>query len=593
MRCAFKPRPLNPVSRHPALRSLWLVLVLSATFCTAIHASATLSVWPEFASVHTNATAQFAATLTGSTAAETWLINGIPGGNSAVGTVSTNGLYTAPSAVPTGTTVMLTASAAGADPFNVVVAISTGASFYVSTNGNDTAVGTSASPWKTIQHAANTAIAGDTVYVEAGTYNESINLPNSGSPTAGSIIFRNYPGQAAIVSGTGVPCCGSSVQGLFNITGNQSYLILYGFQIENYTSNNVNNVPAGIYVSGSGRYIQIVNSTVHGITETAGAGGNAHGIGFYGTAAAPLSNITLMGNNVYGMVTGNSETITIEGNVDGFSVVGNSVHDNNNIGIDATGFYGTGPAGSDQARNGVISGNTVYNITSLHNPAYNGLGADGIYCDGCTAVTIERNLVYACDLNIEAASENAGRYSTYVTIANNVVYGGNLAGISIGAYASTVGGSQNIAIVNNTLFENNTTGGGGDFQIQYHASSNLFENNIVYAGSYGVMVNGIVDSTARPVKLDYNLYYTTASHNFYWQGAEYNTFMVYRDVSTQDAHSLFLNPDFQPQNYDVTAASPARNAGNFTLGSADYGTLDFAGNPRTTGSTINIGAYQQ
>ena len=39
------------------------------------------------------------------------------------------------------------------------------ATYYVSTSGNDSNPGTFAVPWLTIQHAANTAKAGATVYV--------------------------------------------------------------------------------------------------------------------------------------------------------------------------------------------------------------------------------------------------------------------------------------------------------------------------------------------------------------------------------------------------------------------------------------------
>src|SRR6186997_3455953 len=41
---------------------------------------------------------------------------------------------------------------------------------YVSTAGNDNNAGTAASPWRTLQKAANTVVAGDTVMVAAGTY---------------------------------------------------------------------------------------------------------------------------------------------------------------------------------------------------------------------------------------------------------------------------------------------------------------------------------------------------------------------------------------------------------------------------------------
>lgn len=599
MRFVPPRRVIRTLAREmAALRSAVAIAVVGLGLALPAKASVTLAVSPGFASVHTRETQQFKSTVTGATGATVaWQVNGVVGGNSTVGTITSKGLYTAPAAVPAATTVTVAAVTAGVEPVEMVVAVTTGLPFYVSTTGKDTNPGSLALPWRTIQHAAKTVIAGDTVYVRGGTYHESVNLPRSGSAAAGSIVFQSYPGELAVVDGTGVPCCGSDTLGLFNITTNESYLILEGFEIRNFTSKDTNNEPAGIYVTGSGSYLQVLNNSVHGITETAGPDGNAHGIAFYGTSTAPLGNIVVSGNAVYGMVTGNSETITFDGNISGFAVTGNLVHDNNNIGIDATGFYPVGPSGHDQAHNGLISGNTVYNISSLHNPSYSDYAADGIYCDGCTEVVIERNLVFNCDLNIEAASENRGRVSSYVTIRDNVVYGGNLTGISIGGYANGVGGSDHITVANNTLFDNNTAGSFGDFQIQYHATNNVFENNIVYAGAQGVMLWGSVNSTPSPVTADYNIYYTAASPEWMYQGVKETSFAAYQKASGQDKHSHFINPALLgakvPYNFDLAATSPARGAGNFALGAADYGALDFAGNPRTTGSTINIGAYQK
>src|SRR5205823_8002277 len=42
--------------------------------------------------------------------------------------------------------------------------------YYVATSGNDGGTGTQAQPWRTLQHAADVASAGDTVVVEPGTY---------------------------------------------------------------------------------------------------------------------------------------------------------------------------------------------------------------------------------------------------------------------------------------------------------------------------------------------------------------------------------------------------------------------------------------
>ena len=70
-----------------------------------------VTVSPSTASVQTNATKQFTATVTNATTqAVNWSVNGAPGGNSAVGLVSTTGLYTAPAVPPSGGTVTVQAA---------------------------------------------------------------------------------------------------------------------------------------------------------------------------------------------------------------------------------------------------------------------------------------------------------------------------------------------------------------------------------------------------------------------------------------------------------------------------------------------------
>lgn len=124
-----------------------------------------------------------------------------------------------------------------------------GSSFYVSKKGSDSNPGTMKSPWLTIQHAANTVSAGATVYVLGGVYNEAVNFPKSGTASA-PITFQSYPGQTAVIDGTGVTCCtsnppssGNGTQGLITIV-NQSYIIVSGFEIRNFTTSSSSYVPA-------------------------------------------------------------------------------------------------------------------------------------------------------------------------------------------------------------------------------------------------------------------------------------------------------------------------------------------------------------
>ncbi|HXE53309.1 MAG TPA: hypothetical protein VN541_09855, partial [Tepidisphaeraceae bacterium] len=80
-------------------------------------------------------------------------------------------------------------------------------SWYVAPTGNNGSAGTLAAPFQTIQQAANVAGWGDTVYIEGGTYRETV------KPVSGGVTFTNYNNQAVTVSGTDV------ISGFSNYSG--------------------------------------------------------------------------------------------------------------------------------------------------------------------------------------------------------------------------------------------------------------------------------------------------------------------------------------------------------------------------------------
>jgi hypothetical protein len=223
-----------------------------------------------------------------------------------------------------------------------VHSLASGVVYYVATTGSDSNSGTQAAPWRTIQHAATSVKAGDTINIRAGVYNEAVTPTVSGSAAAGSVTFQSYPGETAIIDGTGLKVTNGQ-SGLFNIS-NQNYITVSGLEIRNFTSKSDSQVPIGIYVSGADNNIKLLGNHVHNITTTAPANANncasnALGIAIYGTEApASIDNLTISGNEVDHNKTGCSETVTLNGNVENFSVTGNLIHDNNNIGIDAIGF---------------------------------------------------------------------------------------------------------------------------------------------------------------------------------------------------------------------------------------------------------------
>lgn len=66
------------------------------------------------------------------------------------------------------------------------------------------------------------------------------------------------------------------------------------------------------------------------------------------------------------------------------------------------GGYHTCPDPSmDRARFGKVTGNVVFEISALGNPAYTALAADGIYVDGGGSLEITNNIIYNCDIGME------------------------------------------------------------------------------------------------------------------------------------------------------------------------------------------------
>jgi hypothetical protein len=73
-------------------------------------------------------------------------------------------------------------------------------SWFVSPAGSDQNPGTIAAPFKSIQHAATIAKAGDHVEIRAGVYHEEVTPANSGTP-GNPIVFEAYNGEKVTITG--------------------------------------------------------------------------------------------------------------------------------------------------------------------------------------------------------------------------------------------------------------------------------------------------------------------------------------------------------------------------------------------------------
>ncbi|MEK3884251.1 choice-of-anchor Q domain-containing protein [Paenibacillus sp. PL2-23] len=470
-----------------------------------------------------------------------------------------------------------------------------GAVYYVSVTGDDSNPGTLQAPWRTIQKAANTLNGGDTVFVRGGTYEEFVSITSSGSKPEGYITFQAYPGEKPVIDGSNL-VISSGKNSLIHIR-KANYIIIDGFELRSLKSYSSSQYPAGIRVQAGGSNIHILNNNVHHI-QNLSADGNAHGIHIYGDTLLPLTAIQISGNEVHHLTLGSSESITVSGNVDGFSIERNIVHDNNNIGIDVAGHYGACSAPCvDQARNGVIADNLVFNIDSSINPAY-GEGsnsAGGIYADGATNVQIERNHVYNSDFGIEIASENKSKMTSEITVANNFVHHNDGAGIIMGGSNASNGGASNNIIANNTLVLNDRLNQGfGEISIQENVVNNTISNNILFGRSAKpLLVKWNTSGSGNTI--DYNLYFQQGGQSgnpWRWNGVAYTEWTVYQKATGFDAHSVFADPLFTNLANNLvtlTEKSPAIDGANGAVGA---GRLDYYGVLRPYGGALDIGAAE-
>ena len=100
----------------------------------------------------------------------------------------------------------------------------TGNVYYVARDGNDSSDGSEEHPWLTIQKAADTVVAGDTVYIKEGVYTERVVVQHSGS-SGESISYRAYPGHKSVIDAGGNGTA-------FSIVG-KNYIKIDGLEIRN------------------------------------------------------------------------------------------------------------------------------------------------------------------------------------------------------------------------------------------------------------------------------------------------------------------------------------------------------------------------
>ena len=480
--------------------------------------------------------------------------------------------------------------------------------YYVATGGNNANTGTINSPVKTIQYALGLTVPGDTVMVRGGTYYEQLTIPRSGL-LGKNITVKAYPGERPVIDGSTITVSGG--QAIVSMSGIR-YVVLDGLDICNLITGVPNTDPEGVSINGASHDITIRNCAIYNIKNTASLanGRSGHAILVLGTDnTTAISNLVITGCTVHDTQTGTSENITLAGNVDSFTISHNTLYNTENIGIIIAGGDNLNPSGNvavNYARNGVVSDNTLYNISMSNNVATwgaNNYGAIAIYLCGGAGTIVERNIVYNSDRGIGLVSESS-IYATRTSIVrNNFVYGCWRTGIYMGDYLNFTGsGTKSCYVVNNTLFQNDKVVGAfgeieGELRLTEHCDSNVIENNLVYAGISDLFVHKYT-TTGSANTINNNLYYTTGVPGWLWQttnGGPSVTLSAWQAVSGMDAASVYgtdpLLVSITSPDLHIQSSSPAKNAGT-VIAAAVNGSTDIDGNPRIVNGKISIGAQQ-
>ena len=511
-----------------------------------------------------------------------------------------------------------------------VVAAAVGAAraaeYHVAPSGFDGNSGAAERPWRTLSKASRSAVAGDRVVVHGGIYEEFLVLSRSGTASKW-IEYVAAPGETPVIDGAGLTMTGVR-RGVVTFGGTVSYIRVSGFEIRNLSNSRSSRYdPIGIAILESAHHLEVLNCKIHGITSTLeertpkgvliegdahhiliqggsvsgirtfAKFGNAHAIAVFGTRTVPVDAVTVRGVEIHDLLLGESESLVFNGNVTNFKAIGNIIHDCDNIGIDVIGFEGVGPTGLDQARDGHLVGNRVYNISTLRNPAYQVYSAGGIYVDGGRDILIERNEVFSCDLGIELASESPGGVTSGITVRDNLVWRNSIGGILLGGYEVGRGATEDCLITNNTFYENDTRRTQiGEVNIRYRTNRNRFTNNVFKAGPQGWFVTFPAEFSASEGNVfASNCHYTASrTSGWEWKGRWASTWSAFRRISGQEDSGLLADPLFLGDATDhglrPQPASPLIDRGLEEPESDAR--LDLLGRRRISGAGIDIGAYE-
>jgi hypothetical protein len=137
--------------------------------------------------------------------------------------------------------------------------VSTAETYYVAPNGNDNNPGAFDRPWHSIQAAANRLVAGDTLLIREGNYEEKIVIRRGGD-RGHPITYKAYPGEAPVLNGANLNI--EKWSGIIEIDG-ADFIKLEGLEI-------ANSAYRGISIINDAIHLTLINLDIHNNGAEAG-----------------------------------------------------------------------------------------------------------------------------------------------------------------------------------------------------------------------------------------------------------------------------------------------------------------------------------
>jgi parallel beta-helix repeat protein len=370
----------------------------------------------------------------------------------------------------------------------------------VSPSGSDNNNGSADAPWKTLQHAADTVVAGDTVTVRAGEYAGFVMGWDSDAEGTESspITFKAKKG-AVINSRNARTPDGINLEGV-------SHVIIKGFKIVNTTET-------------------ITRAGIRSVT-------NHH--------------VTIKDNRIdkagrWGVFTGFSDDVKIEGNRISRSAIEHGIYVSNS---------GDRP---------VIRGNTIWanRANGIHMNGDESQGGDGIISDAL----VENNTIYENGIGGGSGINCDGVQRSI--IRNNLLYDNHASGISLYRIDGADGSKKN-RVINNTIIVasdgrwalNIRDGSTGNT-----VYNNILHNKGSYRGSISISEDSLSEFVSDYNVIMSR--FTTDDGNSVQSLSQWRS-RTGQDRHSIAARPTRLFVDFGGHDYHLSVSSPAINIGTMT-----------------------------